>query len=100
MLPKRTLDTMSEAIAQSSPDGKMSKAARAKATERLRKSLFGDGLKLPGPAQPTEKERIKRQIKEYGELADRGMSPKKYRKQAKVLENKLKGLNHGRKTNT
>ncbi len=56
-LPTRTADTMSDAIAMSSPNGRMSKRAKAAATERLRVSLFGkEGLPQPSARQlsPTE----------------------------------------------
>ncbi len=41
MLPKRTANTMSEAIALASPSGKMSKRARQAAEKRLSEALFG-----------------------------------------------------------
>jgi hypothetical protein len=42
LLPKRTADTMSEVIALTSPDSKISKRADKAATKRLGKALFGD----------------------------------------------------------
>src|SRR6185437_2647944 len=52
-LPPRTADTMSDAIALSSPSGRMSERARNAATERLGKQLFGEkGLAAPkGPEE-------------------------------------------------
>lgn len=41
ILPPRTADTMSEAIAMSSPSGRMSRRAYAQASRRLAESLFG-----------------------------------------------------------
>src|SRR4051812_8870771 len=49
----RTLDTMSEAIAMSSPSGRTSQRARDAATKRLGEALFGPGgLQKAGPVQP------------------------------------------------
>lgn len=42
-LPPRTADTMSDAIALSSPNGRMSKRSRAAAERRLAEALFGPG---------------------------------------------------------
>lgn len=42
MLPARTADTMSMVIGMTSPNGKMSKAARARATRQLEVALFGE----------------------------------------------------------
>ena len=85
-LPKRNLDTMSEAIALSSPSGKMSKRASKSATERLRVSLFGkDGLEHPKCEQPTEGEYLLRKARQLEDLDDRGMSVRKYRKEAEKL---------------
>lgn len=42
LLPKRTVDTMSDVIALSSPDGKMSSRARETASKNIGKRLFGD----------------------------------------------------------
>ena len=78
-------DTMVEAIAQSSPSGGMSKRARMAARERLRRQLFGDGLPFPKAKQPTKKETLLRQADELDALADRGMSPRKHRKEAARL---------------
>jgi spore germination cell wall hydrolase CwlJ-like protein len=86
MLPERKAWTMSEAIALSSPNGSMSKAARKRANERLRCALFGDGLKIEGPAQPSRKDALLAQAKQLRELAIRGMKPIAYMKKAAALE--------------
>lgn len=89
-LARRSLDTMSEAIALSSPSGSMSKRARAAADARLSEKLFGPGgMKPPGlPAQPSEKERDLRTAAELRALAARGMGPRKNLKEAQRLESK------------
>lgn len=93
MIPARTADTMSEAISISSPNGRVSKRARAAAQERLRVSLFGqDGLQIAGPEQETEKARLLRQAATLRDLAARGMSPRKYMKEAAALEAKAATL--------
>lgn len=86
---KRTLDTMSDAIALSSPNGRMSKRAKEAAQERLRVALFGvDGLAHPQATQETDKARLMRQAANLRELAARGMSPRKFTKEAAALEAK------------
>ena len=86
-MKKRTLDTMSDAIALGSPSGKMSKRAREAAQKRLSVALFGpDGLQIPPPNPEPEKDRLLRQSAELRELAKRGMSPRKHLKEAKRLE--------------
>ena len=90
---ERTADTMSEAIALSSPNGSMSKRAREAAQERLRVALFGpEGLKAPQAIQETEKARLMRQAANLRELAARGMSPRKFTKEAEALEAKAAEL--------
>jgi hypothetical protein len=92
-LPERTLDTMTEAIALTSPSGQMSARARAAAEERLRQSLFGkEGLQPEAVAQPTEQVALLRQAQELRDLADRGMSPVKHRRMADELEARAKAL--------
>ena len=64
----------------------MSKAARKRAEERVRRHLFGDGLvKAPVP-QPSERETLLRRAQELRKLAVRGMKPRAYIKQAEQLE--------------
>jgi len=64
--PPRTLDTMSDAIAYSSPSGRCSKRARKAASEALCMALFGkpditiEDVKGPPIAQPTPSERAAR----------------------------------------
>ena len=80
-------DTMVDAIALSSPSGRMSARARRAAGERGRIALFGGGgLEYPICRQPTECERLERTAKELRELAARGISPRKHIKRAKELE--------------
>ena len=87
MLPKRTADTMSDAIALSSPSGRMSKRARFKYEERLRVALFGvNGLQHEPTPQPTARNRLLEQAARLRELAARGMSTKRYLREAEKLE--------------
>lgn len=91
-LPERSLNTMSEVIALSSPSGTMKKGARARANERLRVSLFGQaGLQATPVAQPSEATTMLRQAAELRELAARGMKPKAYLRRANELEAKAQG---------
>lgn len=87
-LPERTADTMSEAISLSSPSGSMSKRAREAANKRHSEALFGPGgLPTPsGPAQPSYKESLLAKAAELRDIASRGMSTKKYTKEAQRLE--------------
>lgn len=83
------MTTMGEAIAISSPSGRVSKRARKAAIERLRVSLFGDGLTHAPPPTPTieqERARLMVQAKQLRDLAARGMKPRAYIKQAAALE--------------
>ena len=84
-LPKRTADTMSDAIAMGSPSGSMSKRSKRFFVERLRRDLFGDGMKRSEPEQPTEIVRLRRQADELMGLAERGMKPRAYKKKANEL---------------
>ena len=84
---------MGEAIALSSPSGKMSKQARSAATERLSESLFGKGgLKKPSftMTQEKEKERDLNMAKQLRGFAAAGMGPRKHKKEAERLEAKWK----------
>lgn len=87
-LPPRTPDTMSDAIAMSSPSGRMSKRARQAAQERLRVALFGpEGLQPRGlPPQPSKRERLLAQAQRLRDLAARGMCVRAYPKEATRLE--------------
>ena len=87
-LPPRTADTMSDAIAMSSPNGKMSSRAKAAMQEKLRVALFGkDGIPPPNlPPQPTRQERLRQQATRLRELAARGMRPRAFPREAARLE--------------
>lgn len=101
-LPKRTADTMSDAIALSSPSGRMSKRARAAAEKRLAVALFGpNGLTREaltgGPVpQPSLAEKLRRDIAMWRDLHARGvalgMKTKKYAKAADAAEIELAKL--------
>ena len=95
-LPARTADTMSEAIAMSSPSGRQSKRSKDAASKRLAKSLFGEkGLQRPTVTQPSDELVLRRRASELRGLADRGMSPRKHRKAADELEKKADRLGGG-----
>lgn len=86
-LPKRTADTMSDAIALSSPSGRMSKRARQAAESRLHLALFGPaGLQR----DPPEPQRTPASLRSYAatlrDLADRGMRPRVHRKLAAEID--------------
>ena len=69
-----------------SPSGHMSKRARKAAIERETIRLFA-GIDLNPPVlQPTEKERLLRQAAILRRLAERGMKPRAYKKEAERLE--------------
>ncbi len=83
----RDLDGMSDAIALSSPSGRMSKRARRDAERRLSLKLFGpNGLQREPTPQPTKRERLLAQAKQLRELAERGMSVRKFTREAERLE--------------
>lgn len=89
MTPKRTADTMSDAIALSSPSGRMSKRARKQATERLSKALFGEHCTrddITGTAATDRREQLLRSAQNLRDLAARGMSPRKFINAAEKLE--------------
>jgi hypothetical protein len=86
-LPSRTLDTMGEAIALSSPSGRMSKRARKAAERRLSTALFGEGgLAPPRVSQGDPVEALLRRAMELRDLAARGMRPRAHVKEAERLE--------------
>lgn len=86
-LPPRTADTMSEAIALSSPNGRMSKRTKDAATKRLSTALFGpNGLQGPQVKQPTEIERLRRDAANLRDLASRGLKPRAHAKLADQFE--------------
>jgi hypothetical protein len=90
-LPPRTPDTMSDAIALSSPSGRMSKRARKAAEARLAKTLFGNWKPEPTP-QPTQAESLLRRAAILRDLAARGMSTRAFNREADKLEKKAKDL--------
>ena len=77
-----------DAIALGAPTaGRMSKQARKAAIERLRVELFGqDGMTITTCPQPSERDALLAQAKGLRDLAARGMSPRKYNKEADRLE--------------
>lgn len=87
MTPKRTADTMSEAIALSSPSGHMSKRARLASEKRLSLALFGPaGLQQPKCPQPSEKKRLLHRAKYLRDIAERGMSVRAFTREANKIE--------------
>ena len=92
-MPKRTLDTMSDAIAMSSPSGRISKAASRRADKRLSLALFGpNGLPYPSCDQPSKRDIDLRYAKELRTLAKRGMCTRKYNRMADKIEAKYVDL--------
>ena len=71
-----------------SPSGHVSKRSRKAALERARVELFGEkGLATLSAPQPTGVEYLFKRIGELEGLANRGMSPRKHRREAaKLLE--------------
>jgi hypothetical protein len=86
-LPPRSAHTMSEAISMSSPSGRVSKRSKDAALKRLSTELFGEGgLQRSTQKQPSKRESLLRQAKDLRDLAARGMSVKKFIRQAEMLE--------------
>lgn len=89
-LPPRTADTMSMAIAMSSPSGRMSKRARVQAESALHAALFGSDYDLKGerPAPTVEEKRARliQRATELRQMAARGMQPRAFPKEAARLE--------------
>ena len=75
-----------------SPSGRVSKRARKAAQERMRRELFGDGLPYPRCKQRTEAEMLMLQANRLRDLADRGMTPRAFRKEAAECEARAKQL--------
>ena len=76
-----------------SPSGSVSKKSRAAALERARVELFGPaGLASPSCPQEPERAALLRKAAELRDLAARGMSPRKYAKEATRLEALAKGM--------
>lgn len=78
--------------------GRMSKRALKAAQERERRKLFPDGRIPIGqrPAPETEREHDLRWAAELRSLAERGMHPRSYRKEADRLEAKWNVETQGR----
>ncbi len=97
-LPLRTADTMSDAIALSSPSGRMSKRARNAAARKLGEALFGPGgatreeLMGSGPKPPSEAEYLRQHAARLREFAARGMSPKRFRREADRADARARAL--------
>lgn len=90
--PPHSADTMSKAIALSSPSGHMSKRARLAAQERLSLALFGPGgLERPTCKQPTEKEYLLRHAQMLRSMTREG-KPRKFIKEAEQCEAKANSL--------
>lgn len=82
-------DTMVEAIALSSPSGRMSKRAREAAVKRLGDALFGEGsgFELPPPPRTVPEAVLLREKAEWFRgLAAKGMRPRVHRREAEMLE--------------
>jgi len=69
-----------------SPSGHVSKRSRKLALERMRRELFGDGLPFPIYPQPLRSVALRRTAANLRELAARGMSPRKYAREAAKFE--------------
>lgn len=99
-LPARTADTMSDAISISSPNGRVSKRAKDAAIDRLAVALFGtnstreDFTGGPTP-QPSRAERLLAQAAQLRDLANRGMSTRKFNREADRLEAEAAHLTAG-----
>lgn len=92
-LPKRTLDTLSDAISLSSPSGRVSARARLSAEKRLSLSLFDEGgLQREPTPQLSERDKLLLQAARLRELAARGMSVRKFTREADRLEREAKGI--------
>ena len=93
MLPERTGDTMSDAIALSSPSGRMSKRARSAAQKRLSVALFGENGLTRSPYPTVDrKEYLLHRAKYLRELAACGMSRRAFTREADQLEAEARSL--------
>lgn len=81
------MTTMGEAIALGAPTaGRMSKRSRKAALKRLYTALFPEGFPAPVPPTHNEKESLLRRAKELRRIAEGGMKPRAYKKEAERLE--------------
>lgn len=95
-LPPRTANTMSDAIALSSPSGRMSKRARREAEKRLFRDLFGDGSCLrPQLPKQDKAAQLRRSAKDLRDLAARGMSTGKFNRAADKMEREAEAVDAG-----
>lgn len=90
-------DSMRPSIDHSllSPNGRMSKRARAAATKREGERLFAGVDLNPPPPQPSERERLLRWAGELRAMADRGYRPRYHRKHADKIEAQANALTGG-----
>ena len=83
---------MSDAIAIASPNGRMSKRAKDAAIKRLGLALFGTGSEMftheptPDEARASDVLRLRRSAANLRDLAARGMSTRKFTREADRLE--------------
>jgi hypothetical protein len=86
-LPPRTSATMSDAIAMSSPSGRMSKRARKAAEKRLSVALFGPSGYIPEkPPQEDPVDSRLRRARDFRYMAARGMQVRTFSREAARLE--------------
>lgn len=96
-LPTRTPNTMSDAIAICSPNGRMSKRSQEAALRRLHDSIFGtEPYSLTGedetPVHVRKAGSLRRAAKDLRDLAAKGMQPRKFLKKAFQLEAEANAL--------
>jgi len=87
-MPERTADTMSMAIAGSSPSGRMSKRTRNATDRKLRIALFGPTGQMPTYKRAATSVVLTNlyQAHQLRRYADAGMNARKYYKEAERLE--------------
>jgi hypothetical protein len=94
-LPERSADTMSDAIAMSSPNGSMSKRAQEAAQERLRQDLFGkDGLQISAPTvtDANKARQLRARAEQLRNMANGGFKPRVHRAEADRLDSEAAAL--------
>jgi hypothetical protein len=85
-LPKRTSDTMADAISMSSPNGRVSKSAKQRALKALSAKLFGPEGLQPEAIKEDPSLALYRAAARLRQLAASGMSPRKHLREAEKLE--------------
>jgi hypothetical protein len=86
LLPKRNADTMSDAIALTSPDGKISETAKNRATKRLGNALFGNYTpEIRHAPETAHKLRELRHACRMMDMANRYPRSRKYKKEAERI---------------